>query len=295
MKQLACVLATWILGMAGPTGAADLNIRQNHLFFEFGHDEGRVVCGIQEIVVVLAESEHSTPFELAIPKNAERVRGMPVPPIMPGAEQAPALRDEEMEISAGRILIKRRLASGKNTFSFGYVIPAGPDDSVKIEKDVLIPTFLLAAFAPKVRNVTSRRLEVEPADDGYRILGRDLKAGESIDIVFEGAHEALAGQPERRDGAGMESGQPLGGAPIPARSAARLYLYPSIAGAILAVLIFAYGLNLKKRRASTAEFRRFLMDEIEAIDEAAEKKEIPGDYYKRKKKSLMERLRGLGP
>lgn len=288
---------------ASAAGAPPLTIRQNHLFFQFGHEENRAICGVQEIVVVVAAQDSDEPLMLSVPADAQRVAPMPVPPVMPGAESNRPLEDREVEISPGQIVIKRKLLAGKNTFSFGYVLPAGPQDSVRLEKRVLLPTFLLAAFAPKVKRITSGTLEIEEAEDGYRILGRNLPAGSTIDLTFEGVHDAISTGPDRRDGGGSApAAMPTGPAdPRQASSAPQmlpkasfsLYLFPSIAGVMLGVMVFSYAAHARKRKEAVEEFRRFLMDEIDALDAAAEKKEIQPEFHRKKKKILMDRLRSM--
>jgi hypothetical protein len=158
------------------------------------------------------------------------------------------------------------------------------DDVVRLEKKVLLPTRLLAAFAPPVDRVASKTLQIEKADGGFKILGDNLQSGSTIDLLFEGLHS------------GITELLPRGGEAVTPRetpSSFGLYLAPSLAGVLLAVMVVLYLSHLKKSRAAVAGLRRFLMDEIESLDAAAEHKEIPAEYHKRKKKALMDRLRTI--
>lgn len=292
---LACLLLFPIFFLeTGYTEIPSVSIRQNHLLFEFGHDEGKPICAVQEIVVVLSTEETDQPVRLSIPLNAKRVAPMPVPPVMPGMEGIKPLQNDEVGISEGQILIKRRILAGKNIFSFGYILPVESDDAVRLEKQILIPTYLLAAFAPEVASLTSRTLDVEKAEGGYKILGRDLPVGKTVDLTFEGIHQAMATQNERRDGSDMPTGEsPV--KPALGNSSTNLHwlVFPSLTGALLALMLFSYGIHLKKRKTATDEFKKFLLDEIESLDNAAEKKEINTEFHKHRKKELMDRLRSL--
>ncbi len=295
---------TWILTMflfvlnpspmvLAPCVAADLAIRQNHLLFELAHEDGKLICAVQEIVVVESSGNSAGPVLLSVPLNAERVSPMPVPNIMPGMVPDPILREDEIEISPGQILVKRPVKFGKNTFSYGYILPTR-NDAFRLEKKVLLPTRLMAAFAPKVDRLTSQSLNVESAADGYKILGHNLAVGTTIDLSFEGVHAGLSTGEERRDGSEMQAGMPAGaiaaGASGPSFSR---FVIPSSAGMLLAVVFILYLTQMKKARTAVETLRQHLMDEIESLDAAAEKKEISAEFHKRQKKSVMDRLRSL--
>lgn len=271
-----------------------LAIRQNHLLFELAHEDGRLICAIQEIVVIESSGNSSGQVLLSVPMNAERVAPMPVPNIMPGMVPDPILREDEIEITPGQILVKRPMKSGKNTFSYGYVLPTN-NDAFRLEKKVFLPTRLMAAFAPKVERLTSQTLNVESSDDGYKILGHNLAAGTTIDLNFEGAHAALSAGTDRRDGSEMQTGMPSGPSPTaqPSGPSFSRFVIPSSAGVLLAVVFILYLNQMKKSRAAVETLRHYLMDEIESLDASAEKKEITAEFHKRRKKEVMERLRTL--
>lgn len=300
---LILILAAFhLLFLCGRSLAADpsLTVRQNHLLFELVHHDGRLVCGIQEIVVV--ESQEKNVYEnpagtvrFSIPPQAEHVGPLPVPNIMPGDEPPAPLREDEIEISKGQLVIKRPLRPGKNTFSFGYVLPS-ENDSVRLEKQLTLQTRLLAAFAPKVREVTSRSLQVDRAPEGYKILGHNLPAGTTIDLKFDGLHEGMTEGPARRAGSENQGGVTVSSsAPSPASAGDPMarYMVPTLAGLLLGVLLFLYGIQVRKGRAAVENLRRFLLDEIESLDAASEKKEISAEFHKRQKKALMDRLRTI--
>lgn len=281
---LWCLIFLALGSSAHGAPAPDLSVRQNHMLFQFAHEDGRVVCAVQEIVVVESGGDVGT-VRLSVPNHAERVSPLPVPDVMPGGESHVPLRNDEVVISPGEILIKRPLRPGKNTFSYGYVIFA-ENDAVRLEKKILLNTRLMAAFAPPVGKLTSRTLQVERAEEGYKILGHDLQAGTNIDLHFEGVHAVLSGpeEPSRSNVSTQNESQS-------STWALNRYAAPSVAGILLAVLVVLYLGHVKKSRAAAGQFRQYLMDEMESLDAAAEKKEISAEYHKRKKKALMDRLR----
>ncbi len=303
---LAALLALGPVGVATRASAApDLSVRQNHLLFQFAEHQGRTVCGIQEIVVI--ENGGKEPFQdpsgtarLSVPSGALEVSPVPVPSMMPGAETNRPLDPEEYEIRADHILVKRHLHPGKNTFSYAYLLPV-QDDRLLLEKKIFYPTRLMVSFAPPVDRLTSKTLSVEKTEDGYKIMGSGLATDAVVDLTFEGISKSVMAENRSRPGGEVDGGvSPAGEAPAPApdrrdpfSSKLRLYLIPSVAGAGLAILVFLYSLSLRRSNSLRADWRKFVMDEMESLDAAAEKKEVTVDFHKRKKKEWMNRLRGL--
>ncbi|OGH56617.1 MAG: hypothetical protein A3G34_09445 [Candidatus Lindowbacteria bacterium RIFCSPLOWO2_12_FULL_62_27] len=274
---------------AVPAAGAEpgLAIRQNHLFFEFAGESGRVVCGIQEIVVIenagsaIPENPAGT-VRLSVPVAALSVRPMPVPPVMPGAESVRPLEASEVDIQPGELRIKRHLHAGKNTFSYAYILPVS-GDAVRFEKKVIMPTRLLVSFAPDVGGLTSKTLTVERAEGGYKIIGQSLAAGTMIDLEFTGVGRVSAGVPTPDPGA----------APVqiaPSRTI-EAFLAPTMAGVILALVVFLHLRLRRTARSVEARFRKFLMDEIESLDAAFDRSDVRPEYHKRRKKLLMDMLR----
>lgn len=278
-----------------------LSIRQNHLMFDFVEEDGKPVCWIQEIVVVMntgstvIQNPQGT-VRFSIPEHATAIAPTPLPPVMPGADATPPLREDEVTIAHGEFIVKRHLHPGKNSIAFQYKLPV-TNDAVRIEKKTLLQTHLLAAFAPPVARLTSRALTVEKAEDGYKILGHSLAPGTLLDLTLEGVRAVTRPADARRDGSEMATGDPSGGMTHPPHGAMQptpgigAFVLPTLAGAILAVLVVLYVMQLNRAKASESEFRQHLMDEIEQLDAAAELKEITSEYHKRRKKALMDRLR----
>ncbi len=305
MKKIGMWMCLFAFLSAAPAvfAATALSLRQNHLLFDFSEEGGVPVCWIQEIVVVtnpgeeISENSAGT-VRFSIPPGATDVTPAPLPPVMPGMDAAPPLQPEEVAVENGEFVVKRHLHPGKNSFSFRYKLSAA-NDVLRIEKKILMPTHLMAAFAPLVDRLTSTTLSVEKAEDGYKIIGQSLQPGTTVDLTFEGVKSVIHSSADRRDGSDMATGAPDASAQAN-NSMSNCAMSPSgpgslilstVAGVILAVLIVLYFMQRRSVIAVKHEMHRMLMDEIEHLDEAAEKKEITSDYLKRRKKALMDKLR----